>query len=107
MVEGFARWDDDSAMLVRYEDLVAPGFPLEQLATHARLGSIDPAPLSRRLRGMSKPRMSLEVREVEAITRTVGPWAEAIGYGAPSLAGVSCRFARTTFSSIPASASSA
>ncbi len=84
IVNSFASWPSDNAMLIRYEDLVKPSFDLEQVRGHCRLEAIDPAPRDKVIRGMAKPPIPLDATEVAQIHQIAGELARALGYSGPS-----------------------
>ncbi|MED5371104.1 MAG: sulfotransferase [Myxococcota bacterium] len=84
----FMQWPDDSGMIVRYEDLIRPGFNLQALADHCQLSHIDPTPLQHKIRGLRKEPSPLSPQEVSFIQQVCGTACEVAGYRTPVVPGV-------------------
>jgi len=83
LMESFVQWPDDSGLLVRYEDVISPGFNTRQLSEHGRLADLDPSVLDKRIRGINKPPSSLNAQEIEVIRQICEPLAGMLGYVGP------------------------
>ena len=84
LVESFIGFSDESGMMIRYEDLTGPDFDLEPIRIHTSLSRIDPAVLTRRVRGMKRPPEPLTPMEVAEIARICDPLTGKLGYQGPT-----------------------
>ena len=80
LTESFLGWQGENSLMLRYEDLVAPGFDLGVLKEHCRLSSIDPSVMDRVIRGVKRPPLALGMEEIEEIRSIVEPVASTVGY---------------------------
>ncbi len=84
LMEGFAQWKESSAMLIRYEDLSAPGVDLKPLAQHLGVTALDPTVFQARPRGMSRPPLKLDGGEIATIAQVTAELATALDYRGPT-----------------------
>jgi hypothetical protein len=84
LTRSFLQWPSDSGMLVRYEDLIQPGFDLGQISSHCGLKDLDPGPLSVKIRGMRKEPSTLDARETALITANCASLTDLLNYSPSS-----------------------
>ncbi len=84
LTRSFLQWPSDSGLLVRYEDLIQPGFDLAQISTHCGLKPLDAEPLNLKIRGMRKAPTPLGAHEAALIQQACGQLAEILGYFGPA-----------------------
>ncbi len=83
LAEGFAAWQGDNALLVRYEDVVSNPRAIDDLIEHVGLADWDPKVLENRVRGWKAPPTPLTAVELVQIRELAGPIAQKLGYQGP------------------------
>lgn len=83
LAESFLTWPTDNGLLTRYEDLIAPRFPVDALAQHTGI-RVDTGALQARLRGLATPPVDLTPAEIDAVEQAAGPVVSALGYARPA-----------------------
>ncbi|MFT5587624.1 MAG: hypothetical protein ACI9VR_005237 [Cognaticolwellia sp.] len=83
LTRSFLQWPSENGLLVRYEDLIQPGYDLGQISTHCGLKALDPGPLSVKIRGIRKEPSILDAHEIALIASTSAQLGEILGYSGP------------------------
>ena len=79
-LSSFLRWQDESALLLRYEDLIQDAFSLQTLAMHCHLKELSEEPLKRKVRGINTTPSDPNPEESYILAEVCGALAHELGY---------------------------